>query len=188
MKAEHLYRQYAPDELGADGYPPVWHQTLKHDVRAAALNRCLRCKHPYETGAHGNGEWTPCDECCTHLGPVRYRDAALGDETPWREANLDYYVTRARFDIEAQWRILTVHHLDGDKANCRWWNLAALCQRCHLEIQGRVRIAQVYPFEHSDWFKPYAAGWYAFSYLGEDLARYQVEARLDELLALERVA
>lgn len=33
--------------------------------------------------------------------------------------------------------VLTVHHLDGDKSNCRWWNMAALCQRCHLRIQGR---------------------------------------------------
>src|SRR5690606_39863221 len=37
-------------------------------------------------------------------------------------------------------RMLTVHHLDGDKANCAWWNLAALCQVCHLVIQGRVVI------------------------------------------------
>ena len=28
--------------------------------------------------------------------------------------------------------MLTVHHLDMDKANCAWWNLTALCQRCHL--------------------------------------------------------
>ena len=33
---------------------------------------------------------------------------------------------------------LTVHHLTGDKANMRWWNLAPLCQRCHLHIQGKV--------------------------------------------------
>jgi 5-methylcytosine-specific restriction endonuclease McrA len=30
---------------------------------------------------------------------------------------------------------LTVHHLDGDKANCTYENLVALCQRCHLHIQ-----------------------------------------------------
>ena len=33
-------------------------------------------------------------------------------------------------------RTLTVHHLDADKANCRWWNIPALCQACHLTIQG----------------------------------------------------
>ena len=84
--------------------------------------------------------------------------------------------------------VLTVHHLDGDKSHCRWWNLAALCQRCHLSIQGRVVIKQMWPFEHSEWFKPYAAGWYAWKYLSLDLSREEVTARLDELLALERIA
>ena len=31
---------------------------------------------------------------------------------------------------------LTVHHFDGNKSNCEWWNLMALCQRCHLRRQG----------------------------------------------------
>jgi hypothetical protein len=80
------------------------------------------------------------------------------------------------------WRILTVHHLDGDKANCRWWNLAALCQRCHLMIQGRVKLDQAYLHEHSEWFKPYVAGYYAFAVLGLELTRPEVEARMEELL------
>jgi hypothetical protein len=49
-------------------------------------------------------------------------------------------------------------------------------------------MARVWPWEHSDWFKPYVAGYYAAVYLGEELTREQVDARLDELLALERVA
>ena len=53
---------------------------------------------------------------------------------------------------------LTVHHLDNNKANVEDWNLAALCQRCHLEIQGRVNLFQGYMFEHSDWFKPHLEG------------------------------
>ena len=84
--------------------------------------------------------------------------------------------------------VLTVHHVDLDKTNCRWWNLAALCQRCHLSVQARVKLNRPWMFEHSEWFKPYVAGWYAYSYLGEDLMREDVEARLDELLALERIA
>lgn len=35
---------------------------------------------------------------------------------------------------------LTVHHLDGDKTNCSRENLKALCQRCHLKRQGRLRL------------------------------------------------
>jgi len=35
---------------------------------------------------------------------------------------------------------LTVHHKDGDKANCTRENLIAACQRCHLRRQGRLRL------------------------------------------------
>jgi 5-methylcytosine-specific restriction endonuclease McrA len=55
---------------------------------------------------------------------------------------------------------LTVHHLDGDKSNNARWNLAALCQKCHLRIQGRVFLPQFYMFEHSAWFEPHVAGCY----------------------------
>ncbi len=54
--------------------------------------------------------------------------------------------------------VLTVHHLDRNKSNCADWNLAALCQRCHLHIQGKVDVNQSFMFEHSEWFKPYAEG------------------------------
>jgi hypothetical protein len=81
------------------------------------------------------------------------------------------------------WRVLTVHHLDGVKSNCRWWNLAALCQRCHLTIQGKVKMAQAYLYEHSEWFKPYVAGFYAFTVLGRDLTREEVDACTDYLLS-----
>lgn len=81
-------------------------------------------------------------------------------------------------------RVLTVHHLNGDKSNCRWWNLAALCQRCHLHIQGTVKMDQGFLFEHSEWFKPYAAGYYAWAKLGLDLSLGEVMDRLEELLAL----
>lgn len=79
---------------------------------------------------------------------------------------------------------LTVHHLDIDPANCRWWNLAALCQRCHLSIQARVVMERRWMFEHSPWFRPYVAGYYAYrAGLPDD--RESVMARLDEYLQLE---
>ena len=53
---------------------------------------------------------------------------------------------------------LTVHHLDGNKSNCEKWNLAALCQRCHLHIQGVVNMFQAYMFEHTDWMEPFVRG------------------------------
>jgi 5-methylcytosine-specific restriction endonuclease McrA len=55
--------------------------------------------------------------------------------------------------------VLTVHHLDNDKSNMAEWNLAALCQKCHLSIQGKVNWYQQYMFEHSKWLKPYYEGY-----------------------------
>jgi hypothetical protein len=203
FSAEPLFRRYEPDELGSDGYPLAWHRLplgwfapgvvytpgwgLKHIVRYQADYRCVRCAHPYA----GGGEWSPCDERCTHAGPARElatvaascHEVELADD-PWAPLGVAA-LCAAGARIEARWRVLTVHHLDNDKANCRWWNLAALCQRCHLEIQGRVRMDRRWLHEHSLWFRPYVAGYYALVYGGEELSRAQVDERLDELLALE---
>ena len=54
--------------------------------------------------------------------------------------------------------VLTVHHLDGDKSNSADWNLACLCQRCHLHIQAKVNLFQSYMFAHSEWFLPHIEG------------------------------
>lgn len=211
-----LLRIYLPEECGEDGYPYAWHRStawgpypasdprsnprIKHLIRMEAGHRCERCNHPYPLGIatlHPRGEWTPCDTLCSHEGPYRWREAALGGE--WR---VDQLIERGfpvgesimddgphgpvqRWEIEAQWRILTTHHLNGDKADCRWWNLAALCQRCHLTIQGRVVMEREFVREHTEWMKPHAAGFYAVKYLGEELTREETMARLDELLDLE---
>ena len=53
---------------------------------------------------------------------------------------------------------LTIHHLDNDKSNCEEWNLAALCQRCHLSIQGKVNMFQEYAFPHTQWMVPHVEG------------------------------
>jgi hypothetical protein len=121
-----------------------------------------------------------------HEGPWRSRPSVFHEWAEWESIEKPPFARTAQ--VQARWRILTVHHLDGNKANCRWWNLAALCQRCHLTIQGRVRMERVYPWPHSDWFKPYVAGYYAWAYLGEELDREQTELRLDELLGLELAA
>lgn len=189
-----LFRVYSKEEcaLGREGYPPEWDSVsggsgIKHIVRARAGDRCERCLHPYVAGssiqiaeANGGwelvkaGEWSTCDEFCRHTtGPTR-RMAAIDVAT----MRVSQMVTQAR------WRILTVHHLDQDKANCRWWNLVALCQRDHLIVQRHVVLERSWPWPHSDWFRLYAAGWYAWRFLGEDLSREETEARMDDLLAL----
>jgi hypothetical protein len=80
---------------------------------------------------------------------------AVKDDAGWRCARCHHH-----HDV-AEGYMLTVHHIDLNKSNCEWWNLAALCQRCHLQIQHKVIIERMYMFEHSEWFKPYAAGYYA---------------------------
>lgn len=154
-----MFRVYAQSECGSDNYPFEWHKTVKHLVREQAGHRCVRCMHPYRQGV-SDPIYSPCDARCTH--------------DPRKSSH----------------RVLTVHHLrlgQEAKRDLRWWNLVALCQRCHLKIQGKVQMERIWPWPHSEWFKPYAAGWYAWSYLGEDLTRSEVDERLDELLALELV-
>lgn len=78
---------------------------------------------------------------------------------------------------------LTVHHLDCNKSNCEWWNTPALCQRCHLKIQGKVIMARPWILPHSEWFKPFVAGYYAnANKLPTDQA--WVMANVDELIAV----
>lgn len=86
----------------------------------------------------------------------------------------------------ASGHVLTTHHFDGDKANDAWWNLLALCQRCHLSFQNRVDPDIPFFLEHSAWLKPYVAGFYAHKYLQQAITRQEAAARMEELLLLER--
>lgn len=170
-------------------YPANWDE-IGDRVRVEAGNRCIRCSHPYKTGEHGKGEWSPCDERCCHSGPLAtlYNGVFSPLSDGWTAARALKGWSHSGEIICAQWRILTVHHLDGDKSNCAWWNLLSLCQRCHLTIQSRVNPAIPYFLEHSDWFKPYVAGYYAKRYEGKGITREEAVARMDELLAYERIA
>ncbi len=78
---------------------------------------------------------------------------------------------------------LTVHHLDMNPSNNRWWNLLALCQRCHLQVQAKVELSQIYMFEHSAWIKTYVAGYYA-SLLGLPEERAAIEPFADVIIQL----
>lgn len=79
--------------------------------------------------------------------------------------------------------VLTVHHIDMNPSNCEWWNLAALCQQCHLQIQAKVVIERVWMFEHSAWFIPYVAGYYAAQF-GKPTNREYVVANAETLIAM----
>lgn len=216
-----LLRLYLdPTEIGGDGYPYAWHGTrmryeangpppvwekstaIKDLIRERDGHRCLRCGHPYRKGEHGNGEWSRCDERCTHGGPIALIEPevmreclelggpviplAIGHSvTPQTALKMEAVAGRGLI-VVAEWRILTVHHLNGIKYDCRWWNLTSLCQRCHLTIQAKVYMERPWNKPHTEWFKPHAAGFYASSILGEELTREQTMERLEELLALQQ--
>lgn len=66
-----LFREYGAGELGKDGYPRAWHESIKHAIREEAGHRCVRCGHPYPLGItkglhrrderrlHISGSWAP---------------------------------------------------------------------------------------------------------------------------------
>lgn len=167
-------------------YPPDW--KAQSDERwASAGHRCVRCGHPYKKGEHGKGEWTRCDERCTHKGPLGflYDDGVSVREFEAEATAGEHFQRPGGNRVVARWRIATVHHLDGNKANCAWWNLLPLCQRCHLTIQGKVNPHQPFMLEHSEWFKPYVAGFYAKKYEGRDITREEAESEMERLLKYE---
>lgn len=58
--------------------------------------------------------------------------------------------------------VLTVHHLIPNKDLCEDWNLAVLCQRCHLSVQARVNmymeVIQGLLMDRPDWLTPHVIG------------------------------
>lgn len=102
-------------------YPADW-KDVSAGVKEAAGNRCIRCGHPAGDTMRRR---TAFDE------QVNHEDAAI-------VKTLMPCDTRCTHPRDGKMRALTVHHLDGDKANMRWWNLLALCQFCHLSVQARV--------------------------------------------------
>lgn len=170
-------------------------KAIRLRARTESGHRCVRCQHPFESGKHGKSEWSPCDEQCKHRGPFAWMHRKTGVLRHATDSFLDCanFTARTLFKsyhtqaerLVAQWRILTVHHLDGDKANDAWWNLLPLCQRCHLVIQGKVDPRIPWFLEHSEWFKPFVSGFYAKKYEGRDITREEAEKRRHELLKYE---
>lgn len=87
-------------------YPANW-PDIARAVKDAAGWRCLCCGHPHETPTRR----VRCDDGCN----VKRHGGQLND---------------------GRQRVLTVHHANGNKADCRPQNLLALCQVCHLSVQA----------------------------------------------------
>lgn len=134
-------------------YPADW-ATIAQRVKNDAARRCVRCKHPFNAA----GKPTLCDDRC---------DATRG-------MHKGSYIA-VPFDERLKGINYGVHHFDGDKSNCRWWNLLALCNSCHLSIQARVIPERPWLFTHSTWAFPYICGFYAFFYGHTEITRQEAD-------------
>ena len=153
-------------------YPPDWPQ-ISFAAKERAGFRCERCGHPAE------GPWKMGDRA---LGELRQR---AGYEIQQAEGlGRRACDERCSHPDNGKQRMLTVDHILGDKNQNQWWALAALCQVCHLQFQGRVRVEQGWTFEVSEWLKPHLAGFFAWRLLGQDVSQKDTESRMNELLAL----
>lgn len=97
-------------------YHPKWSLISRLIRRIRAGNKCEWCDAPNHELIYrpvkGSDKWL--------LWPEGMQSEAL---------NLDGY--------KATKVVLTVAHIDHDKTNNRFYNLAALCQRCHLLHDAR---------------------------------------------------
>jgi len=127
-------------------YPPDWPE-ISRQAKERAGFRCERCGHPAE------GPWKMGPKA---LGELRQRagyELAAAKGLGRRACD-----DRCSHPDNAKQRMLTVDHLDGDKSNCEPWNLAALCQVCHLQVQGRVRMEQAWALDHTPWMVVHLKG------------------------------
>lgn len=172
-------------------YPGNWDE-IAQQVKEEAGRRCVRCGHPSESPKVR----IPCDGKCDlsrHIEVMGIwalckqiqREYDDGFSKATMDVN-DYRDENGLWTNQRQ-RVLTVHHLDGDKNNSKPYNLLSLDQVCHLQIQAIVILERPWIFEHSEWFKPYAAAWYAYKYLDEIISLDKARERMDDLLALERL-
>lgn len=124
-----------------------------------------------------------CEELCNRTGAYARQVFAMGTEC-WRVFIPQPCTEHCTHEKGEKLRILTVHHLTGKKDDNRWWNLLALCQVCHLQVQGKVIPEVPYLWPHTAWFIPYACGFYAAYYGGIDITRAQADAEPDRFLAM----
>ena len=54
---------------------------------------------------------------------------------------------------------MTVHHLIPDTFLIDSWNLACLCQRCHLTVQDRIDMDTIYLLKYTNWLSHHLGGY-----------------------------
>lgn len=114
---------------GRGEYPADWPDVARR-LKEEAGWRCERCGHPD--------------------GPeARRATGAAAGRVPCDE--------RCTHPQDGKQRILTVHHLTGEKWRTEPWALAVLCQVCHLSVQARVDFYRPYLLPHAPWMERHVA-------------------------------
>jgi hypothetical protein len=103
-------------------YPPYWRKLSRHIRFVRAGNRCEWC-------GVGNGALIIRSD----VDPSRYLEIDPNDVDQWL-INGEPAELPDTGEFGDKWVrvVLTVAHIDHDKTNNYFSNLAALCQRCHL--------------------------------------------------------
>lgn len=113
-------------------YPADWKQ-ISLRIREREGQRCKTCKAP-------NGEWVLRSDCGTlYMLPEGQTHRADNGEYVGR---FRPYEAPAWFEEKRPIKVvLTVAHLNHDTTDNRDENLAALCQRCHLNHDRHLHAA-----------------------------------------------
>ena len=64
-----------------------------------------------------------------------------------------------RFHEKSRGRGLNVHHLDWNRSNCAWWNLACLCAKCHLFVQKETERQKTWMLSDAPWLQKHIDGY-----------------------------
>lgn len=165
-------------------YEPRWRGQYAEDqaeinraIKDAAGWRCERCRHPFDPDT---GKPLACDaQCDLQRGRTIGADnVGLIPAIAGSRGSPPHYAGIPGMNYG-------VHHLDGHKANNRWWNTAPLCNSCHLTMESRVQLDRPFLFAHSAWFIPRVCGFYAFYYGGGlEISRDEAIANPDRWLAM----
>ena len=94
-------------------YPTNW----RSEVRPSILKRARNC----------------CERCGARNGYIGYRDERGGFHELACPGYRVSYVQSLNPGVHVFKLVLTISHLDHMPENCEPANLAALCQRCHLQ-------------------------------------------------------
>lgn len=164
-------------------YTDDW-RAVRDAAYVAVGFRCIRCRHPFTPVVGQTSPPLPCDDLCDTTRGRRINTHHPNARRDHPEKPLREIVSRLVHNIWDGGLSLTLHHFDGNKANNAWWNLLALCNSCHLTIQAKVVPERPYLWEHSEWIKPYVAGFYAHWYGRIDITHEQACAELDKYLAM----